>query len=177
MKKEKPIIESQEEIYEGFFNLRVEYLKREEKAMTYTVLDMKADGVTILAKKKDQYLILKEYRHPLREYIYGPPGGRIEKGEDLALSAKREFFEETGYEIHQIQYMGAHYPMPSVCDHKIHLFYAPEIGEKKKPHRDPFEMMEVHFFSEQEIFEKVKNKEKVDGNLMVLFFYKNFLSK
>lgn len=177
MKEEIPFLEEEEEIYDGFFRFELQHLRKKEKAMTYAVLDLKADGVTILGEMQGKYLLLREYRYPLKDHIYGLPGGRMEEGEEIFSAARREFLEETGYEASSLKYLGPYYPLPSVCKHKIHLFYTSQITQKGEPQRDAFESMEIHFFTEEEILEKIRNQEKLDGTIINLLFYKKFLSK
>ena len=45
---------------------------------------------------KDRFLFLKRNTHP---FIWGPPGGRLNPGEDPISGLKREVREETGLEI------------------------------------------------------------------------------
>ncbi len=177
MPEERPIVEKTDTLYEGFFDLQLDHLKRQEKSMSYLVLDIKADGAAVLASFEGKYLLLQEYRHPLKKYIYGLPGGRVERGEPLQVSAEREFLEETGYEALSLEYLGFYIPLPSITDHKIHLFYAPRIQKAKEPKRESFEFMEVLFLSEKEIFDKMREKMLFDTSVFSAFFYKKFLSR
>ncbi len=176
MSEESPLIEKKEILYEGFFSLQLDHLQREEKKMSYLVLDIKADGVVVLARNKGKYLLLKEYRHPLRQYIYGLPGGRVEEGESLKQNAQREFLEETGYKVSSLQYLGFYLPLPSISQHRIHLFYSSEIEKSASPKRESFEFMEVIFLEEELIFAKMQGKELFDTSIHSAFFYKKFLS-
>ncbi len=62
-------------------------------------IGQKAAGVCILGYKEDKLLLLKEFRLGINDFIYNLPAGRIDSGEDVESSARRELYEETGMSI------------------------------------------------------------------------------
>lgn len=57
------------------------------------------DGVIlygIYGEKKDQVVLIRQYRYPLGGYVYEFPAGLVEDGEDMFSAAIREMYEETG---------------------------------------------------------------------------------
>ena len=59
----------------------------------------RADGVImygVYGEKKDQIVLIRQYRYPLGDYIYEFPAGLVEPGEDVREAGIREMFEETG---------------------------------------------------------------------------------
>lgn len=59
----------------------------------------RADGVImygVYGEKKDQIVLIRQYRYPLGGYIYEFPAGLVEPGEDVREAGIREMFEETG---------------------------------------------------------------------------------
>ncbi len=58
-----------------------------------------ADGVIIYGvygEKRDQIVLVKQFRYPINDYIYEFPAGLVEQGEDVAAAGVREMYEETG---------------------------------------------------------------------------------
>ncbi len=55
--------------------------------------------VGIIVKYGNKFLICKRNDESLGQGEWSIPGGKVENGEELELSAKREFFEETAYNI------------------------------------------------------------------------------
>ena len=59
----------------------------------------KPDGVIlygVYGEKKDQVVLIRQYRYPLGGYCYEFPAGLVEDGEDMLEAAIREMYEETG---------------------------------------------------------------------------------
>ena len=59
----------------------------------------KPDGVVlygVYGEKKDQIVLLRQYRYPLGGYCYELPAGLVEDGEDMLEAGIREMYEETG---------------------------------------------------------------------------------
>ena len=57
------------------------------------------DGVIlcgVYGEKKDQVVLIRQYRYPIGGYVYELPAGLVEPGEDLLQSGTREMYEETG---------------------------------------------------------------------------------
>ena len=57
------------------------------------------DGVIlygVYGEKKDQVVLIRQYRYPLDGYVYEFPAGLVEEGEDMLSAAIREMYEETG---------------------------------------------------------------------------------
>lgn len=57
-------------------------------------------AVAVLAIDENQrVLLIRQYRHPVRSYLWEIPAGLLDiDGEDRLTAAKRELLEETGYE-------------------------------------------------------------------------------
>ena len=59
----------------------------------------KPDGVVlygVYGEKKDQVVLIRQYRFPLGDYVYEFPAGLVEPGEDMLAAGIREMYEETG---------------------------------------------------------------------------------
>lgn len=60
------------------------------------------DGVIIYSvygEKKDQVVLIRQYRYTIGDYIYEFPAGLVEPGEDFKAGAIREMREETGLDF------------------------------------------------------------------------------
>ena len=79
--------------------------------------------------KEGQVVMVKQYRHGLKEISIEVPGGVAEKGETMEEAVKREFKEETGYEFKEWKYLGKICANPSTTNNYMHMFLATG-GEK-----------------------------------------------
>jgi ADP-ribose pyrophosphatase len=54
----------------------------------------------------NKVIIARQFRIGPEEVMDELPGGIVDAGEDRAVTARREFYEETGYEIGEMTYLG-----------------------------------------------------------------------
>ena len=140
-----PDIEHSNILYSGFFDLRQDLLKKADGLThLYTSLILSTDAVVVLAETEDHLWILnREYRHPTGLTLLGPPGGRLEKGEDPIIGGQRELFEETGYWSDDIEILGCCHPFPGISDQKIYYIWAKNAVKKGEQMLEPFEFIQV----------------------------------
>ena len=72
-------------------------------------------------------VLLKQYRHALKKYIWEIPAGTLDPQEEIINCAKRELIEETGYSAAQWHRLGEITPEPGYSDERIHIFLATEL--------------------------------------------------
>ena len=171
----KPKVKSSQILYSGFFDLKQDLLERENgRTHLYTSLTLATDAVAVIAQTVDGlYILNREYRHPIGRTLLGPPGGRLEKGEDPINGGQRELFEETGYWSDEITIVGCCYPFPGLCDQKIYYLFAQNASKKGEQNLDPFEFIQTELKTDQELRQELKNQIDVDGNLCTALWYKD----
>lgn len=87
-------------------------------------------AVTILAfVKPDEILMLRQYRHAARQYIWEIPAGLIEKNEKPRTTAKRELIEETGYKARRIKLFTKWFSAPGFAEEQLFLYLAWDLVE------------------------------------------------
>ena len=107
-------------------------------------------------------LLLKQYRHALKDYIWEIPAGTLDPGESVMRCAQRELIEETGYSADQWQKLGEITPVPGYSDERIHIYLAAAL----KPARqqlDKDEIINVHEIEFKETLEMIKRGEIQDA--------------
>ncbi len=75
-------------------------------------------------------VMLRQYRHAVRQEIWEIPAGTLEKGESPQLCAKRELEEETGYCASNFVRLGEIIPVPGYSDETITLFLCTSLAQK-----------------------------------------------
>lgn len=74
-------------------------------------------------------MLVRQYRYPLRQEFYEVPAGKIDAGEDPAVTARRELHEETGLKIDHLHYLALFHPSIGYTDEVIHLYCAWDLTE------------------------------------------------
>lgn len=173
----KPKIQKSQVIYSGFFDLREDLLERQDgRTHAYTSMILPTHAAAVLAQTREGLWILnREYRHPTGEILLGPPGGRLEKGEDPIAGGQRELFEETGYWSDEIELLGCCHPFPGLSDQKIYYLWAKNAVKKGEPKLEPFEFIDVELKTDEELRRELRTSSKIDGNLCIALWYKDQL--
>ena len=114
-------------------------------------------GVVILAIKEDNNILLvKQNRYAVKSVQTELPAGRLEKGEDPLLAAKRELREETGYVARNWEPLGYIFTTFGICDEKLYLFKATDLTFDK-PDPDEGEILDYFELPLSEVYKLIKN--------------------
>jgi 8-oxo-dGTP pyrophosphatase MutT (NUDIX family) len=71
-----------------------------------------------------EVVMIRQYRHGLRDLTLEIPGGLIDPGEEPATAAGRELVEETGYRAAELLAIGATSPNPALFGNRVHTYLA-----------------------------------------------------
>ena len=81
----------------------------------------------------DNTVILeRQYRHPVRDYLFEIPAGTLDPGETAMACARRELEEETGYVAVEIIELGIVHILPAYSDELIHVYLARGLSPTKQ---------------------------------------------
>lgn len=120
-------------------------------------------GAAILPLDADgNVLLVRQFRYPYRSVIYEIPAGKLEKGEDPLVTAKRELEEETGYVADSMRPYGVFYPSPGYTDERLFLYVAEGL-HKTAAHLDEDEFVDVYRFPLATVLQMVRSNEIKDG--------------
>jgi ADP-ribose pyrophosphatase len=72
-------------------------------------------------------LLLRQYRHAVRQTLWEVPAGKLDAGEALEACALRELKEETGYVAGRLTSLGTICVTPGYSDELIHLYLAQDL--------------------------------------------------
>ncbi len=113
------------------------------KVDSYYVIE-RPDCVGIVAVTADRkLLLLRQYRHPVQDFVLEFPAGHIEHGKSPAEAAAEELRQETGYAHQRLVPLGTLLSDPSRQTLKVHLFLALGCEPAGPQLLDPTEQIEV----------------------------------
>ncbi|MFM9697821.1 NUDIX domain-containing protein [Streptomyces europaeiscabiei] len=88
-------------------------------------------SVAVLAvDDQDRVLVVRQYRHPVREKLWEIPAGLLDvPGENPLHAAQRELYEEAHVKAEQWRVLTDVYTTPGGCDEAVRIFLAQDLSE------------------------------------------------
>lgn len=115
-------------------------------------------------------LLVKQYRKAIESETLEIPAGKLDKGENPEICAKRELEEETGYKAKNIEYLGKIATAPGFCNEIIHLYKATGLTKGKK-HTDEDEFTENILVTMDELKNMIRSGEIIDCKTLSILAY------
>ena len=88
-------------------------------------------------------ILIRQYRHGIRENTLEIPGGIVEPGDSPEQAARRELAEETGYLDRGMDYLGYVHPNPAFLNNRCHTFLAHDVRLNGEQDQDDKEDIEI----------------------------------
>ena len=107
-------------------------------------------------------ILIKQYRHALREFIWEIPAGTLDPAESPLNCAQRELIEETGYSAADWQQLGTITPLPGCSDERIHIFLASDL-KRAEQNLDDDELLNVHPMKLEKALQMILTGDISDG--------------
>lgn len=80
--------------------------------------------VVVALLDNGKLLFERQYRYPLRQVFVELPAGKIDAGEHMLDTARRELREETGYKARTWRHLGTMHPCIGYSNERIEIFLA-----------------------------------------------------
>ena len=121
-------------------------------------------------------LLIQQYRHATRQYLWELVAGRMDPGETPKAAAARELIEETGYRAKRLRVFLDVFPTPGFLEERMFLLLAEGLSAgEAEPEED--EKIISHAYKRKELEEMIRGGKLRDAKSIAgILFYFRFLS-
>ena len=141
------------------------------KFLDATILELSSWANILAITKNQEAVLIKQYRHGVREILWEIPGGVVEEDEEPLDGVRRELLEETGYTAAKFIQIGKIYPNPSFQTNTLYCFLALDAEKVGEQNLDAGEDIEVHLVPLDELVEMAKHGEFRHALMTAVLFF------
>ena len=133
-------------------------------------------SVVVLPVLEDgRIVMIRQYRHATRQYLWELVAGRIDEGESVKKAAARELREETGYRAKRYSEFLDVFPTPGFLEERMHILLAEGLtAGEAEPEAD--EKIISHAYTVEELKRMMQGRKLIDGKSIAgILYYLTFL--
>lgn len=176
-KKQAAKILASEMIYEGpVFGLRRDEVIEPTGLRARREVITHPGSVVVLPVLPDGKIVMvRQYRHATRQYLWELVAGRKEPDETPEQGAARELLEETGYKAKQFKVFLDMFPTPGFLEERMYVLLAEGLTSGEAQPEDD-EKIEVRAFPVNELKQMMKRGQLKDAKSIAgILYYLTFL--
>ena len=129
-------------------------------------------AVVVIPVQDDGLLILeRQFRHPLGRSMIEFPAGKIEPGEPVEETARRELLEETGFIAEKWRHLGVMHPCVGYSDERIEVFLAQGLRQEGGQNLDHGEFIDLLKLTPEEAAQAVRDGGITDAKTIAALFW------
>ena len=114
-----------------------------------------------------RYVLLKQYRHSLRDFQFAFPRGYAEDGLSAEQNIRKELFEELGCQVSKSEYLGSVVADSGVCGQKVSVFRCMITEPVLKRNYEGIE--QIYMFTSNELQQMIRDGKISDGYTLAAF--------
>ena len=167
------------------YSLRAKLLSRnfwtlsawaDEKALTDLVITHPGSVVVLPVLPDGRILLIQQYRHATRQYLWELVAGRMDHGETPKVAAARELIEETGYRAKRLRVFLDVFPTPGFLEERMFVLLAEGLtAGEAEPEED--EKIISRSYDRKQLEEMIRAGKLRDAKSIAgILFYFRFLS-
>ena len=138
--------------------------------MKRSIVRHSGSAVMMAVDAKNRVMMVRQYRLPASQALWELPAGKIDEGENVLQTAKRELMEETGLRAKTWKKLVSFFPSPGYVEEKMTIFLATELTQgESQPMED--ERIETRWFTKKELRDMIASNKILDGKTMIGFLY------
>jgi len=111
-------------------------------------------------------LLIRQWRHAANQFLLELPAGRIEPGEKLIPSGRRELLEETGYRARKWSKLTKYFASPGFLTEAMNILLAEDLSVGQATPEDD-EKIEVHMTPLSEVLRLIHDGKIHDGKTLI----------
>ena len=173
----KAQILSSASIYQGpVFGLRRDEVIEPSGVRTTREVITHPGSVVVLPVLPDgRILLIEQYRHATRQYLWELVAGRMEPGETPKTAAARELIEETGFRARRLRVFLDFFPTPGFLEERMYLLLAEGLtAGEAEPEED--EKIVSRAYTRKKLEEMIRGGKLRDAKTIAgILFYFRFL--
>lgn len=167
-----------ETIYQGpVFGVRRDLVLEPGGIRTTREVITHSGSVVVLPVLPDgRILLIRQYRHATRQFLWELVAGRMEAGESPRRAAARELIEETGYRARRFRVFLDVFPTPGFLEERMYILLAQELTSgDARPEVD--EKITPRAFTPAQLRQMIRRGKLHDAKTIAgLLYYFSFLS-
>jgi len=177
MGKEEARILKSEMVFEGsvFGVRRDEVVEPGGLRATREVITHPGSVVVLPVLADGRIVMIRQYRHATRQYLWELVAGRIDEGETVKEAAARELLEETGYRAKRFTEFLDVFPTPGFLEERMHILLAEGLTKgEAQPEED--EKIISRGYKAGDLKRKIEKGKLRDGKTIAgILYYLTFL--
>ena len=175
--KSKGRVVSSKLVYKGpIFTVRRDIVSEPSGVKTMREMISHSGSVVVMpVLDNGKIVLIRQYRHAARQYLWELVAGRMDPGENIKQAAARELIEETGLRAKKMRVFLNFWPSPGFLEEKMFVLIAEGVTQgKAEPEED--EKIEAKAFSRAELEKMLRTGVLRDGKtISSLLFYFRFM--
>lgn len=141
-------------VFEGnIMSVRVDRIQINGDQSDREIVDSPGVSAVFAMDNAGRILTVRQYRHPVQDFIYEIPAGRLDKDESPEACARRELAEETGYCAHNWYPLGSFYSSPGFCTERVFMFGAKDLYQSDNPPRGDEHFIEHYWMNPEDLID------------------------
>jgi len=177
MAKGKAKILSSTVIYDGpIFGVRKDEVEEPSGLRATREVITHPGSVVVLPVLDDgRVVLIRQYRHATRRYLWELVAGRMDPGESVKKAAARELLEETGYKANRFTVFLDIFPTPGFLEERMYILLAEGLAAgEAQPEFD--EQIETRAYKVNELKHMIERGRLRDGKSIAgILYYLTFL--
>ena len=166
-------------IYKGpVFGVRRDKVREPGGVRTVREVITHPGSVVVLPVLRDgRILLIRQYRHATRQYLWELVAGRIDSGESVRVAAARELIEETGYRAKSFRVFLDVFPTPGFLEERMYILLAEQLTPgQAEPEED--EQITAKAFTRSALERMIQKNVLRDAKTIAgLLYYFRFLAR